>query len=149
VSVDIAQAVDAVYRFAAGQDLGDRDLYETAFAADAVLDFREPAARFGVEVPLMEGRETIMAVAFPATAGLITTHTVTNPRLTPTQDGGDLYALVEAQHVDPDAPERRLLLKNHYHVAVVAEAPGARIARLTIVNAWSAGDPAVLFSADA
>lgn len=143
--VEYVQAVDAVYRFAAGQDLEDRDLYESAFAPDAVLDFREPAARFGVQLPLMQGRETIMEIAFPATAHLVTTHTVTNARLTPTEAGADLYALVEAQHVDPDARDRRLLLKNHYYVSVVAQEPGARIGRLVIENAWFDGDPSVLF----
>lgn len=143
--VELLDAVDAVYRFAVGQDLGERELYESAFAANAVLDFREPAARFGAEVPLMDGRAAIMEHAFPATAGLITTHTVANPRLAQTEAGGELYALVEAQHVDPDAPERRILLKNHYYVTVLAQEPGARIARLTIVNAWWAGDPSVLF----
>ena len=146
MSLDYVQAMDAVYRFAAGQDLGDRELYESAFTADAVLDFRQPAALFGADLPLMEGRDTIMELAFPATHALLTTHTVTNGRLTPTPRGADLYALVEAQHIHPRS-DRRLLLKNHYFVAVVPEEPGARIERLVIENAWVEGDPQALFPA--
>jgi hypothetical protein len=146
MTIDHLEALDAVLRFAVGQDLGDRDLYETAFTESAVLDFREPSLRFGAEVPLMKGRATIMEMAFPATQHLITTHTVTNTRVTQTPSGADLYALVEAQHVVPSEPSRRLLLKNHYFVEVVAGAPGARIQRLRIEMAWSAGDPEVLFA---
>ncbi|HEU4665164.1 MAG TPA: nuclear transport factor 2 family protein [Dokdonella sp.] len=40
--------VDALYRFGAGQDLRDRALLASAFAADATLDFSQPAGRFGV-----------------------------------------------------------------------------------------------------
>jgi hypothetical protein len=54
---------------------------------------------------------------------------------------------VEAQHVLPDEPERRLLLKNHYFVDVVAEEPGARLRRLVIETIWWSGDPTVLFGA--
>ncbi|WCB95385.1 hypothetical protein DSM104299_04128 [Baekduia alba] len=148
---ELEPALDAVLRFAAGQDLGDRELYESAFAADAVLDFRHPAARFGAEVPLMEGRDVIMEIAFPATRHLVTTHVVTNGRFTPTEDGdrGRVHALVAATHVDPERPERRLLLQNHYFVDVVRDTPGWRIAHLVIENAWSTGDAEVLFGAAA
>jgi hypothetical protein len=145
MTVDIADAVDAVYRFAAGQDLGDSELYESAFTADAIIDFSQPSALFGVASEPMEGRETIMANAFVATQHLITTHVVTNPRLTETERGWELYCLVAAQHVDPDAPERRVLLQNHYYDLVVPEEPGARISHMRIVNTWWEGEPAVLF----
>ncbi len=143
--IDHLEALDAVLRFAVGQDLGDEALYESAFTESAVLDFRDPTRRFGAEVPLMEGRTRIMEIAYPATQHLITTHSVSNARVTQTEVGAELYALVEAQHVVPSDPSRHLLLKNHYHVEIVAADPGARIDRLVIVMAWSAGDPTVLF----
>jgi hypothetical protein len=37
---------DALYRFAAGQDMKDRPLLQSAFARDAVLDFVDPEVLF-------------------------------------------------------------------------------------------------------
>ncbi len=145
MSIELAQAADAIHRFAAGQDLGDRALYESAFTSEAVLDFRQPALVFGAEVPLMTDREQILETAFTATTNLITTHTVTNVRWCSEADSARVHALVEAQHVVADAPERRLMLKNHYFVDVSAEDPGARITHMVIENTWFAGDPTVLF----
>ena len=44
---DRLEIVDALYRFGLGQDLQDRELFASAFAADAELDFRPAAARSG------------------------------------------------------------------------------------------------------
>lgn len=38
---------DALHRFAAGQDLDDRDLFASAFSPTATLDFTQPARLFG------------------------------------------------------------------------------------------------------
>jgi hypothetical protein len=162
-AIALADAADAIYRFAAGQDLGDRDIYASVFTEDAVLDFSQPANLFGADAPPMVGAETILAHAFTATRDLVTTHTVTNVRWAkssigppddPPKEGQSVHALVEAQHVDPADPARRFLLKNNYFVYVVpaADVPsttgagvGARIQRMIIETLWSAGDPAVLF----
>jgi hypothetical protein len=143
---DRIEIIDAVYRFGAGQDYDSREVYESAFTEDAVLDFVQPAARFGMTVPLMEGRETIMEVAYPSTQPLITTHTVTNERVTIDGDEARLHALVEAQHVAQDEPERHLLLKNLYEVALRRQAPGWRITHMRIENLWFDGEPSVLFA---
>ena len=144
MSISIADAADAIYRFAAGQDRGDRDLYESAFTVHASLDFQQPARLFGSEVPVMVGRDVILDRAFSATADLITTHSVTNVRWVD-EAADSVHALVEAQHVRPAEPEQHFLLKNNYFVDLVAEAPGARIRRLVIETLWSNGDPHVLF----
>ena len=52
---DTAAAVDAIHRFAAGQDGRDGDLFLSAFAPDATLDFTQPASRFGADAPVMSG----------------------------------------------------------------------------------------------
>ena len=56
---DTQEVVDALYRFGAGQDLRDTELFLSAFSPDAVLDFTQPASRFGATVPVMHGREMI------------------------------------------------------------------------------------------
>lgn len=136
--------VDALYRFAAGQDLKDDALFLWAFAPDAVLDFTHPARRFGADIPIMDGRETIAGI-MTTLAPLDTTHTVTNPRVVVHGDRADLSALVEAQHVTRAEPHRHLLLKNVYDVDLTRQGPQWVIQRLVIRNVWHDGDPTVLF----
>ncbi|MFB9691404.1 nuclear transport factor 2 family protein, partial [Amycolatopsis plumensis] len=50
---DRVEIVDALHRFALGQDLKDRALFASAFTADAELDFRPAAAKWGARPPLM------------------------------------------------------------------------------------------------
>lgn len=143
-SRDTAEVVDALYRFGAGQDMKDEPLFLSAFAPDATLDFTQPARRFGAEVPVFVGRDAIggiMATLEP----LVTTHTVTNPRVTLDGDRAMLWCLVEAQHVDRKAPERHLLLKNRYDVDLVRDGGRFVVTSMTIHTMWSDGDPSVLF----
>lgn len=144
---DQRDIVDALYRFGAGQDLSDAGLFASAFAEDAVLDFVQPAARFGISLPPFAGRDRIVESIMSATAPLRTTHTVTNPRVRMTEQGAHLFALVEAQHVDRDHPERKFLLKNIYDVVLVrAPLQGLWVIRnLRIENVWYEGEPSVLF----
>jgi SnoaL-like domain len=145
VTAELPAIVDALYRFGAGQDLGDRELFASAFAADATLDFTNPAARFDRIVPVFKGRDGIADAVFGAIAGLATTHSVTNPRATVDGDTAELFALVEAQHVPRETPERHLLLKNLYRVGLVRSGSDWLIERLDIEIVWYEGDPTVLF----
>ena len=142
--VDQRDALDALLRFGAGQDLRDEALFRSAFAADAVLDFTQPAERFGATVPPMKGIEEIARI-LTTLEPLHTTHTVTNPRVEVDGDTAQLFALVEAQHVRRDDPQRHLLLKNVYWVDL-SRAPSRWVVdTMTIDNIWHDGDPAVLF----
>jgi len=138
--------VDALYRFGAGQDLRDRALFESAFAADAALDFTGPAQRLGATLPVFTGRKMIADTVFATIGDLDTTHTVTNPRVT-SFDGehATLTALVEAQHLPRDDHGRHLLLKNIYVTELVKRPGRWLIERLQIDNVWLDGDPSVLF----
>lgn len=141
---DREQVVDALYRFAAGQDLKDPDLFLSAFAPGATLDFTHPAGRFGADVPVMPDRETIAGI-MTTLAPLDTTHTVTNPRVSLDGDRATLVALVEAQHVTRAAPHRHLLLKNVYEVTLSRAGAGWVIETMVIRNVWFDGEPSVLF----
>lgn len=149
VSADIQlQLVDALYRFGAGQDLGNRGLFASAFTADAVLDFSAPARRFGLALPAFIGRDAITATVFAAIADLATTHTVTNPRvLRFAGDQATLFALVEAQHVAREENPRHLLLKNIYTTDLVLDAGLWRIRHLHIDCVWHIGTAQLLFPA--
>jgi SnoaL-like domain len=138
--------VDALYRFAAGQDLRDRPLFESAFSAQAKLDFTGPARCLGASIPVFEGLKTIADNIFASVAHLDTTHSVTNPRVT-TYDGrrATLFALVEAQHLPRADHGRHLLLKNIYTVDLSRLGLLWVIDHLRIDNVWRSGDPSVLF----
>ena len=138
--------VDALYRFGAGQDMSDRALFESAFAHDAVLDFTQPAKRLGVEIPVFKCRANIADTIFETIAGLDTTHTVTNPRVTD-YDGrhATLVALVEAQHLPRADHSRHLMLKNIYRVELSRAVDAWVIDHMKIDNVWMEGDAKVLF----
>jgi hypothetical protein len=142
---DRAEIIDALYRFAAGQDLHDPALLRSAFAANAILDFVQPAKRFGVDLQPFAGRDNIVASIRSALAELDTTHTVTNPRVEIKGNEATMFALVEAQHLCRHDRGRNLLLKNFYWVWLERAGAQWAITRMRIENAWHTGDPKVLF----
>jgi quercetin dioxygenase-like cupin family protein len=142
---DVHEAIDALYRFAAGQDQRDEALFRSAFAPDATLDFTQPAERHGATVPVMTGRDAI-ATILDVLRPLVTSHTVTNPRVTVDGDRATLSALVSAQHVSRDDPHRHLLLENTYDVDLARDGDRFVVESMTIRNLWSDGDPSVLFA---
>jgi hypothetical protein len=143
-AADKLAAAETLYRFAAGIDLKDDDLLASAFAADAVSDFRPAAAKAGFEYPVLQGRENIVAALSGSLKSLETTHSVSNPRVIVDGDLARLDALVEAQHVPAADPSRHYLMKNRYDVELVRQDDAWVIQRVTIDNVWRSGDPAVL-----
>jgi hypothetical protein len=143
---DRVEVVDALYRFALGQDLRDRELFASAFAVDAELDFRPAAARWGAAPPLMAGRDSIVGTILALFAGRVdTTHQVTNPRVAVAGDTAHLTALVEAQHLLSADHTTYVLLKNRYDVALVRDGDRWVMRRVRIENAWLLGDPVAIF----
>jgi hypothetical protein len=144
-AADTLAVVDALYRFAAGQDLRDEALFASAFAEDAELDFTQPARRLGVDLPVFRGRSHIVGTILATLSRLDTTHTVTTPRVQIEGDEAQLLALVEAQHLPRDDHSRHLLLKNLYRLRLRRDGRGWRITHMLIETVWRSGDPAVLF----
>lgn len=144
---DQRAAVDALYRFAAGIDLGDRALLASALTEDAVSDFRPAAAKAGFEYPVFEGRDTIVSALSEALRRIDTTHSVSNPRVSIDGDKARLDALVEAQHVPQHDHTRHYLMKNRYDVELLRQGGVWLIQRLTVDNVWRSGDPSVLAGA--
>lgn len=110
-TADKLSVVETLYRFAAGIDLQDNELLASAFAENAVSDFRPAAAKAGFEYPVLEGRDTIVAALSGALGHVDTTHSVSNPRVIINGDKAHLDALVEAQHVLKNDPSRHYLMK--------------------------------------
>jgi hypothetical protein len=142
---DRNEVIDALYRFGAGQDLDDSTLFASAFAADAELDFVQPAQRMGIDLPVLQGKESIVSSIMATVSALDTTHTVTNPRVTLHGDRAHLVALVEAQHLPKGDGSRHLLLKNWYDAELVRAGAQWQITRLRITNVWMDGEVDVLF----
>jgi hypothetical protein len=143
---DRAEIVDALLRFGLGQDLADRDLFASAFAADAELDFRPAAARWGGAPPLMTGRDAIVDTILAGFAGRVdTTHQVSNPRIAIDGDTAALTALVEAQHLLRAGHATSALLKNRYDVVLVRDGSRWVMRKIKINNIWYTGNPPAIF----
>lgn len=142
---DRAEILDALYRFGLGQDLADRELFASAFAEDAELDFRPAAAKWDASPPLMSGRDTIVTTILSGFAGRVdTTHQVTNPRIVVDGDTARLTAMVEAQHLLTADPATYALLKNLYDVDLVRDGERWVMSRVRIDNVWFVGDPVAI-----
>jgi ketosteroid isomerase-like protein len=141
---DRAEVIDALFRFALGLDLRDRDLAASAFAADARLESR--TARQPGAGQVMDGRDTIVDAVLATIAPLDTTHVVTNPRIEVNGDTAALTAIVEAQHLVTADHSRSALLKNRY--AAILSRDGQRwvIQQVRVETIWQAGDPAAVFT---
>ncbi|MFI0454454.1 nuclear transport factor 2 family protein [Actinomadura sp. 6N118] len=143
---DRTEILDALHRFGLGQDLKDKELFASAFAADAELDFRPAAAKWGGRPPLMSGRDSIVTLILDSFTGRVdTTHQVTNPRIAVDGDTARLTALVEAQHLLTADHDTFALLKNPYDVDLVRDGERWVIRRMRIDNAWYTGDPTAIF----
>lgn len=145
-AADRIEIVDALYRFAAGQDIDDREIFASAFSADATLDFTHPAQRLGAAIPVFEGRQGITDTILVATNSLDTTHTITNVRVF-AYDGktAATSALIEAQHLPKGDHRRYLLLKHIPNIGLSRAGRRWTIDEMTFRNVRFDGDPAVLF----
>ncbi|KEQ02248.1 nuclear transport factor 2 family protein [Pseudorhizobium pelagicum] len=143
-AADKLAVVEALYRFAAGIDLRDRELLSSSLAENAVSDFRPAAAKAGFEYPVIEGRDAIVSALSTSLSSLDTTHSVTNARVIIDGDTARMDALVEAQHVPRKDPIRHYLMKNRYEVELARSGEVWVITRNTVDNVWRSGDIAVL-----
>ncbi|WP_116997390.1 nuclear transport factor 2 family protein [Desertimonas flava] len=142
---DRTAVVDALYRFAAGQDDRDPAVLRSAFTDEATLDFTQPAQRFGAAGPVFRGVDEILTI-LDILEPLVTSHVVTNPQVAVDGDTATMRALVAAQHVRRDDPARHLLLQNVYDLELRRDSDGFRISTMLIRTLWSDGDPTVLFA---
>lgn len=143
-TADKFAVVEALYRYAAGLDLRDNDLLVSAFAVDAISDFRPAGKKAGFEYPVLEGREVIITTLMSALSQIDTTHSVSNPRVSIDGDKAVIEALVEAQHLPSNDHSRHYLMKNRYDVELVRYGEVWVIQHVTVDNVWRTGDPTVL-----
>jgi len=143
-AADKFAVIETLYRFAAGIDLRDQELLASAFAVDAISDFRPAGKKAGFEYPVLEGRETIVSALIGSLNQIDTTHSVSNPRVKIDGDIAMMDVLVEAQHVPSKDHSHYYLMKNRYDVELIREDDVWVIQRVTIDNIWRTGNPTVL-----
>ncbi|NKL37188.1 nuclear transport factor 2 family protein [Rhizobium leguminosarum bv. viciae] len=143
-AADKLAVIEALYRFAAGIDLRNKELLSSSLAENAVSDFRPAAAKAGFEYPVIEGRDVIVAALSTSLGALDTTHSISNPRVTIDGDTARMDVLVEAQHVPRSDPSRHYLMKNRYDVELIRAGDVWLITRNTVDNVWRTGDLTVL-----
>ena len=143
-TADKLAIAEALYRYAAGIDLRDKELFASALTEDAVSDFRPAAAKARFEYPVIEGRGVLVEAISKSLSSLDTTHTVSNPRVSIDGDVARMEALVEAQHVPRSDSTRHYLMKNRYDVDLVRSGNDWLIKRIVVDNVWRSGDPTVL-----
>lgn len=144
---DRAQIDDALHRFCAGQDLQDRELFQSAFSAQATLDFIGPALRLGARIDVFKGPAAIADTIFSVIAALDSTHSGTNVRVTKF-DGAraSAFALVETQHLTIGDHARRQSLRHIYLLELSRTGRVWSIDRMKISLVWFSREPAVMLT---
>ncbi|MFJ9034545.1 nuclear transport factor 2 family protein [Streptomyces sp. NPDC102274] len=141
---DKLAAVEALYRYAAGLDLRDKELLASAFADDAVADFGPATKKAGQEYPPIKGGETIATALLGSLSHLDTTHSLSNPRVSLDGDTAHLEGIMACQHLPRKDHSRHVLMTNRYDVDLARQGDVWVIRHVTVDNAWTQGDPTVL-----
>lgn len=144
LAINKIEVVEALYRFTAGLDLRDKDLLISSLAVNAISDFGPASAKAGFVYPILEGRDTIVNALWSSLSSLITTHSVSNPRVSISGEKALLEAIVEAQHVPRNDQARHYMMKNRYTVELVKSDDTWVIQKNTVDNFWRSGDPSVM-----
>ena len=141
---DRLESTDALYRFGAAIDLNSEALFVSALVPDAIVDMTPGNKLWGLELPVFQGRDTVIQ-AFRHSVGLLdTTHVVTNPRIEINGDTAKLYALVEAQHLPPGDHSRHCLMKNQYDVSLIRDGDRWLITHMVVDGVWFTGETKIL-----
>ncbi|GAA6617390.1 nuclear transport factor 2 family protein [Scytonema sp. NUACC26] len=127
-----------------GIDFNSEELLVSSLTPDAVVDFTQGNKLWGLDFPVLTGRDPIIQLLKASVCLLVTTHSVTNPRTEINGDTAKLYAIVEAQHIPPNQRSRHCLMKNQYDVSLVREGEKWLIKHLIVNGVWFTGEPSIL-----
>ena len=120
----------------------------SALTEDCQFDFTPAAKKLGLRVPALSGRDAILGTILPMIGPLDTSHTTSNLQIEIDGDSATLQAYVQAQHFMPRQGSRpgaeQALLMNRYDCELVRDGSRWRFKRMTIDNAWAAGNVDIL-----
>jgi hypothetical protein len=147
--IDRTEITDALYRYAAGLDLGDAELMTSALTEDAIVDLSAATGKLGLDFPVLGPRDVAVTALVTAVGPLDTSHSITNVRIEITGDTATARCYAQANHYLPgDGPlpqrTRHALMMNRYTAEMARDGARWRIRRLLIDCAWFEGDPLVL-----
>jgi hypothetical protein len=163
---DRTEIAETFYRYAAGLDLGDAALLESALTDDAVIDLTAATTKLGLDFPVLTPREVAVGALIGAVGPLDTSHSITNLRVELAGDTAIVRCHAEADHYLPgEGPQpartRHARMMARYDAELARDGqpgdshsgdgqPGGgqhwRIRRLLIDCAWFDGDPQVLLA---
>jgi hypothetical protein len=148
---DRAAITDALYRYAAGLDLGDASLLESSLTEDGTVDLTAAVTKLGFEFPVLTPRAVVTDTLVAAVGPLDTSHSISNMRIDLAGDTATVRCYAQANHFLPgEGPQpdrtRHALMMNRYTAEVVRDGAGWRIRHLAIDLAWFEGDPQVLLA---
>jgi 3-phenylpropionate/cinnamic acid dioxygenase small subunit len=138
---------ETLYRFAAGLDEKNAEMFGDVFTVDAIHDFSRGAKAMGMEFAPILGREAIVGAFLPALEQQTTSHTITNIRVQLDGDRAQALTLTDATHLTRPDHDRKVFAKNRYMIDLEREGETWRISHLIIENVWWEGDLGVLTGA--
>lgn len=138
---------DTLYRFAAGLDEKNAEMFAAVFAQDAVHDFSPGARAMGMEFTPVTGRDNIVNAFLPSLAEQTTSHSINNIRIDLDGDEARALTLTDATHLTRPDHDRKVFAKNRYTIDLIREGDSWVITHLVIENVWWEGDLSVLTGA--
>jgi 3-phenylpropionate/cinnamic acid dioxygenase small subunit len=130
---DRARIGDLLHQYAFGLDTRDWDSWAQLFVEDVVGEY--PNATY-------HGRDALVAGISRVGRYAATQHLIANQQIEISKDLARSVAYLQAVHVPrADAPDEHYDMGGWYLCEHVRTPRGWRIARLTLVKSWSAGEP--------
>jgi 3-phenylpropionate/cinnamic acid dioxygenase small subunit len=145
---DRSEIEQVVYKYAAGFDTKDWELWRSIFTDAVEVKFR-PAAEaafkgFGQDWVPTSGDEWVEGRRVLFTGLGTTQHQMSNPRITVDGDAATCIMYLQAIHFMPGEPGVEYTLGGYYVDDLVRTPQGWKIARVNLIVTWERGDATIL-----
>lgn len=139
---DYMEVCDLKYRYAAGIDTRDWDLYRSIFTDTVDIDFSSYHGRPAATMPADEW----VAGVQPLFTGLVATqHSMTNPRVEVEGDRATMRMYMQAEHVlDSDDPSAWFTIGGYYTDQLERTGAGWKLSAVTLTVFWRRGRPDIM-----
>lgn len=136
--------IDALLRFGAGTDDIDSVLLKTVFADNAEVDFGPCGEKLGMSFDPLVGSALIIKFLCDTGTRQVTSHAITNLRVSWHDQRANVRALVDATHISRENRTKRFRMTNWYDVVMESSGEQWLVTSMRIDNVWSEGDQTVL-----
>jgi hypothetical protein len=140
--VDRAEIAETVYKYAAGMDTRDWDLFRSIFADEVVADF----SSYSGQAPRTQTPDTMVKDARFLISGLdASQHTMSNPRITIDGDRAECIVYAQAHHVlVNDLGDPSYTFGCYYTDGLTRTSAGWKISSVQLTVLWHSGNKHVL-----